>query len=185
MNLFEACALLACSVLLIRIFWACTLPLPAESEIDPSTPLEDLRPRHMEHFPQLRQSLDAGAQGEGLPGAPRPSRLEWRKWRRSTLGEFLTGLGGDFARMLRTLQILEGVSAVPEHLRKEIHSSKLRFRVNYRVARALIATGIPDPMGRVRRLTEILGNISSHIDACMESSGLLRDSVTEDARPSD
>jgi hypothetical protein len=165
MALIAVCAFLACILFLTRIRWECARPLPAELEIGPSRQIEDLWPLHTQHFPQLRQALAAVERRDMRRNASHQPEREWRQHRRDVLEGFLSGLAEDFARLGQIVQILETVFPLTPEQRREMDSSRVQFRLNYRFVALLIASRWMDPTRRLSRLTEILANMSAQLEA--------------------
>jgi len=173
--LLVLCAILASAIFLMRVLWEWGKPLRAELEIDPSRQIEYLWPSHTQHFPQLKQSLAAVKGRDARARASRQTKQEWREWRGGFWQGFMSGLAEDFARLGQVVQILEEVSPLTPLQRTGMDFSRMQFRMNYRLAEFLIARRGIDPMKRICRLTEILGNMSAQVETSVLPSHLGND----------
>lgn len=161
------CVVAACLIVLRGLTQNLRRPLEIERQANFARQIEDLWPHHAQHFPQLRQTLILIQRGDnGLQGTGHAEQ-EWHEQRRDALAVFLRGLGEDFARLGQIVKILESVSPLTAQKKRDVISCQSQFRINYRIAAALIATRWLDPTNPLNRLTEILANISALIETRM------------------
>ncbi len=155
------------AALLALLFWL--LHNLAGSAQPVRTSLEALLPRHPQHFPALRQSLQQDDE-EFLRG--RVSRHElgrWRAERRRILQKFLTGLDQDYARLTLLARTVARLSPQVSH-RYEIQllCSQLGFRLLYLLAWLRVSLGAA-PVRSVAELTNLVGRLSAQVETAMAS----------------
>jgi len=150
------------------VAWLLGRPLP-EERADGEKNIEDSLPSHTQHLPQLRQSLALADRRYIRQKASKEIARTWRAERQKILMSFLSGLAQDFARLERLASVVGSLSPdvpQPEKIRRAW--LRLRFRISYRVLSLEIAAGRPCSMGRLARLTELVGNLSVNAENAME-----------------
>ena len=167
MALIGLCTLVVCVVFLSSIIQELRKPLEAEKQTDASRQIEDLWPLHAQHFLQLRQILIVIQRRDNGLKTTRQSEHERQEQCRNVLAVFLRGLAEDFARLGQIVRILKTVAPPTALQQRDMTSCQTQFRVNYRIASALVARRWLDPTKRLSRLTEILANISALVEINM------------------
>jgi hypothetical protein len=163
--------LCAISVPLILIGIACVLgtPLPEEDLPQSADTIEDLLPLHTQHFPQLRQSLDSADSRYVHRRLSQALGRSWSAERQQIVRDYLTGLAGDCARVLRLGRIVDSLSLrISRRKIVERYWLVLRFRLLYRVVSASMSAGGPGMLRMIARLTGYVGSLSALEEAAME-----------------
>ena len=168
MNPLVYLLLSSCVLALIAMAWIAVAPLEEEESEDRSSRIEDLVPLHTQHFPQLKQSLDSADKQYISSKLSRDQEQMWKEERDGILRIYLSGLAGDFGRVMRMGRLVDQLnpssakSSVFQRTRLATH-----FRLRYRILALWISCGGPMRMEHVRRLTESVGNLSALIEALM------------------
>ena len=161
--------------LLLGMAWIFGRPLTQETSLNPGETIEDLFPLHTQYFPQLRQSLDSA---DARYIRRRVSKEEERLWsadRKQIVRDYLTGLAGDFARVLHLASIQDSLS--PNLSRRDAvkrYWLAMRFRFLYRVISVWMSAGGPKVLRQIACLTGYVGSLSALEEAAMrrlENSG--------------
>lgn len=150
------------------VAWLLGRRLPEERE-EGEKNIEDLLPSHTQHLPQLRPSLALADRRYIRQKASKEIARTWRADRRKILRSFLSGVAQDFVRLERLASVVGCLSPdVPRN--EEIRRAwlRFRFRISYRVVSMEIAAGRPSSMGRLARLTELVGNLSAYAENAVE-----------------
>lgn len=144
------------------VLWTVLAPLPEESAKAADTNAEDFQPRHTQHFPQLRQTLDLNDTRYMRQKADPALQKRWIEERRRILSDFLAGLAQDFARLDqlgRTVASLSPELTLKDEFRRLLLD--FRFRFNFRLARLWILAGGTLALARLRYLTDLIGELSA------------------------
>jgi hypothetical protein len=168
--------LIAMSVPLILIGIACVLatPLPEEDSPQSADTIEDLLPLHTQHFPQLRQSLDSADSRYVHRRLSQALGRSWSAERQQIVRDYLTGLAGDFARVLRLGRIIDSLSLrISRRKIVERYWLALCFRFLYRVVSASMSAGGPGMLRLIARMTGYVGSLSALEEAAMERLEML------------
>ncbi len=148
--------------------WLLGRPLPEESA-QGRNKIEDLRPSHAQHLPQLRQSLASADTRYVRRKTPQEIGNVWRDDRQKVLRSFLSGVAQDYARLER---LASEVGSLSVHVSKREGFRKawfrVRFRTSYRVLSVEIAARRRCSMGRLTRLTGLVANLSADTENAME-----------------
>jgi hypothetical protein len=169
MSIYAALFTILAALLLIGIVWLVAVPLPRENSAEAAKlHIEDLVPRHSQHFPQLRQSLQRADHQYVRQRASKEAERRWLEDRRKVLRAFLEGLGEDFARLDQLATLIAAhsanVSRKEEFLRLWL---SMRFRFNYRMVAMSISTGRIGSTRELVRLTELVGSLSARTETMM------------------
>ena len=143
-------------------------PLPKETSLDLGNQIEELLPLHSQHFPQLRQALESTDLQYVRRKTSRETERTWREERRRILRSFLDGLAEDFARLDRLSRVVASLS--PRISRREELERvwlSMRFRFGYRIISTKISVGNLASAQQLRRMTELIGNLSALAEAAM------------------
>ncbi len=154
-----AAALLALLVGLLRALVAPTDTAPI--------PLERLLPRHPQHFPALRQSLQAADTEFLRSRLPRDEFVRWRAERRRILRKFLAGLEEDcrhLAQMARTVSRLS--PQVSRRYEFRLLWLQISFRLLYVLAWLRVSLDVA-PVRSVSELTYRVGHLAAQVEAAM------------------
>jgi len=155
-------------LLLAAIGWLLGKPLPKETSLDLGNQIEELLPLHSQHFPQLRQALESTDLQYVRRKTSRETERTWREERRRILRSFLDGLAEDFARLDRLSRVVASLS--PRFSRREELERvwlSMRFRFGYRIISMRISSGTFASVHQLRRMTELIGNLSALAEAAM------------------
>lgn len=142
-------------------------PLPNEMA-QRKTTIEELTPLHSVHFPQLRQALESADIEYIRRHTSKEAERLWREERGRILQAFLNGLAEDFLRLDQFTRLVALHSAYVrprEELERALLS--LRFRIGYRVTSMRIKTGCLRPYRQIRRLMDLIGNLSARVESSM------------------
>jgi hypothetical protein len=153
---------------LAAVLWALLAPLREEAASSADTSLEDFHPRHTQHFPQLRQTLDLNDTRYMREKAAPDLHKRWLDERRRILSDFLAGLARDFAnleRLGRTVASLSPKLSWRDEFRRL--SLNFRFRFNFRLARLSVLAGGSPALARLRYLTALIGELSARTSLTM------------------
>lgn len=163
-----AVPLVAGTLAILGAAWLLARPLPEESA-QGGNKIEDLRPSHAQHLPQLRQSLASADRRYVRRKTPEPIGKAWRDDRRKVLRSFLSGVAQDYARLERLASEVGSLS--PEASKREEFRKtwlRVRFRTSYRVLSVELAARRRCSMGRLAHLTELVANLSADTENAME-----------------
>jgi hypothetical protein len=161
-------------LLLLGVAWILNRPLGEETTLNPGETIEDLLPLHSRHFPQLRQSLDSADARYIRRRVSKELERSWSAERRQIVRDYLTGLAGDFARVLRLAGIMD--SLAPKILKQnavERYWLRVRFRFLYRAIMVCMSAGGPGVLRQIARLTAYVGSLSALEEAAMERLEIL------------
>jgi hypothetical protein len=156
-------------LIVFGVAWIFGRPLAEETSPHPAETIEDLLPLHTRHFPQLRRSLDSADARYIHRKISKELERSWCCGRRQIVRDYLTGLAGDFARVLRLAGIVDSLS--PTISRRNVvgrYWLALRFRFFYRVIALCMSAGGPRMLRQIARLTAYVGSLSALEEAAME-----------------
>jgi hypothetical protein len=156
-------------LILFGVAWIFGRPLAEETSPHPGENIEDLLPLHTRHFPQLRRSLDSADARYIRRRVSKELEQSWCAARRQIVRDYLTGLAGDFARVLHLAGIVDSLS--PTISRRNVvkrYWLALRFRFLYRAISGCMSAGGPGVLRQLARLTAYVGSLSALEEANME-----------------
>jgi hypothetical protein len=155
-------------LILLGLAWILGSPLEQEISLHPVGTIEDLLPLHSRHFPQLRQSLDPGDAHYIRRRVSQEVERFWCDARRQIVRDYLTGLAGDYARVLQLARIVDSLS--PNLLKRTLvkrYWLALRFRFLYRAISVCMTGGGPAALPWIARLTDYVGSLSALEESAM------------------
>jgi hypothetical protein len=168
MNFAEILFIFLMPLILFGVVWILGKPLTAETSLDPGDTIEDLLPLHTQYYPQLRWSLDSADARYVRRRVSKEAERSWSAERRQIVRDYLTGLEGDFARVLHLAGIVDSLSPrVSKRTRLQRTWLALRFRILYRATLVCISTGSPGVLRQAARLAGYVGNLSALEEAAM------------------
>ena len=140
----------------------------ASAETRGLTP-ENLVPRHTKYFSVVREALSGSDLNELESRISPATRRRLRVERRTVARGYLRGLREDFLRLERFGRIVAAYSPkVDARQEAERFRLGLRFRVVYVAVSLRVALGFV-PVPAFERLTQLVGSLSSRIEASMTS----------------
>jgi hypothetical protein len=148
------------------VAWILGRPLAQETSLDPGGIIEDLFPLHSRRFPQLRQSLDSADAHYIRRTASKDVAQSWAAERRQVVRDYLAGLAGDFARVLRLSSIVDSLSPNLSK-RKLVKRYWLILRFLSRGISVCMSAGGPAALRWIARLTDFVGSLSALEEAAM------------------
>ncbi len=168
MNFAEILFIFLMPLILFGVVWVLGKPLTAETSLDPGDTIEDLLPLHTQYYPQLRWSLDSADARYVRRRVSKEAERSWSAERRQIVRDYLTGLEGDFARLLHLAGIVDSLSPrVSKRTRLQRTWLALRFRILYRATLVCMSAGSPGVLRQAARLTGYVGNLSALEEAAM------------------
>ncbi|HKV27491.1 MAG TPA: hypothetical protein VJN90_04370 [Candidatus Acidoferrales bacterium] len=152
--------------ILLALFWLLFGSKTQEAVLSvDSLQIETLLPVNSRHFAQISQMLKPADFLFMQRRAPHRMAREWRAERRRILGQYLKGLGQDFAQLRRLTRI---VAALSPEIRKQQQWEwmwlELQFQISYCMVALKIAVGGLSPE-RLVRLTELITGLASELDS--------------------
>ena len=168
MSLLAICCLTAGAIGLLKLGWTALKPLPEETGGRRQDRMEDLLALHAQHFPQLRQTLTTLDDDYVRWKSSGEVERHLHEERRHVVESFLAGLAEDFGRLERLMRVVREMSPTEPGIQQcQRTGSRLQFRVNYRVASLAIHSARLQSTNRLARLTELVGNLSEHVEVSM------------------
>jgi hypothetical protein len=168
MNLAEILFIFLMPLILFGVVWILARPLTEETSLDHGDTIEDLHPLHTQYLPQLRGALDTADARYVRRRVSKEAERSWSAERRQIVRDYLTGLAGDFSRVMHLAGIVDSLSPkVSKRAHLERTWLALRFRILYRVILVCMSAGSPGVLRQVARLTSYVGNLSALEEAAM------------------
>jgi hypothetical protein len=160
------------AAVVFAVVCASWIPLREERSLRPSENIELLFPLHTQHFPQLKHSLDSSDAEYVSRRGSKELQHDWRAERRRILKDYLHGLGGDFARVMRLRRMLNsqpGLSLQPD--RSAWLRLALRFRLRYRMVSFCILVRGTCTLRQLARLSTCVGSTAALAETAVASAG--------------
>jgi hypothetical protein len=148
------------------------IPLREERSLGPSENIELHFPLHTQHFPQLKHSLDSSdAQYVSRRGS-KELQNGWRVERHRILKDYIHGLGGDFARVMRLRRMLNSQSRQLLQVNRFGWSRlALRFRLRYRAVSLCIFVRGTCTLRQLARLSACVGGLAALAGTAVAGAG--------------